>query len=85
MSVNEWVTELLWKIQTPPYFSLSYTLSGHTGSALVWHSEVAGSRLTQCSKSCDLQPALQCAIRGAQGVLHCVGWGLRPVNWIYRL
>ena len=47
----------------------TYTLSGRTGSALVWHSEVAGSRLTQCSKSCDLQPALQCAIHGAQGVL----------------
>ena len=25
------------------------------------------------------------AIRGAQGVLPCVGWGVRPVNWIYRL
>ena len=34
---------------------------------------------------CDLQPALQCAIRGARGVLPCVGWGVRPVNWIYRL
>ena len=64
---------------------LFYTLSGRTGSALVWHSEVAGSRLTQCSKSCDFQPALQCAIRGAQGVLPCVGWGVRPINWIYRL
>ena len=31
------------------------------------------------------QPALQCAIRGTQGVLPCVGWGVRPVNWIYRL
>ena len=51
------------------------TLSGRIGRALVWHSEVAGSRLTQCSKSCDLQPALQCAIRGAQGALPCVGWG----------
>ena len=61
-----------------------YTLSGRTGSALVLHSEVARSRLTQC-KSCDLQPALQCAIRGAQGVLPYVGWGVRPVNWIYRL
>ena len=50
-------------------------MSGRTGSALVWHSEVARSRLTRCSKSCDLQPALQCAIRGAQGVLPCVGWG----------
>ena len=47
--------------------------------------KVARSRLSQCSKSCDLQPALQCAIRGAQGVLPCVGWGVRPVNWIYRL
>ena len=56
------------------------TLSGRTGSALVWHSEVANSRLTQCSKSCDLQPALQCAIRGAQGVLPCVEWGVQPVN-----
>ena len=24
-------------------------------------------------------------IRGAQGVLPCVGWGVQPVNWIYRL
>ena len=62
-----------------------HTLSGRTGSALVWHSEVARLRLTQCSKSCDLQPALQCTIRGTQGVLPCVGWGVRPVNWIYRL
>ena len=37
--------------------------------------KVARSRLTQCSKSCDLQPALHCAIRGAQGVFPCVGWG----------
>ena len=57
-----------------------FTLSCRTGSALVWHSEVARSRLTQCSKYCDLQLALQCAIRGAQGVLPCVGWGVRPVK-----
>ena len=68
-----------------PQGCVVHTLSGRTGSALVWHSEVAGSRLTQCSKSCDLQPALQCAIRGGQWVLPCVGWGVRPVNWIDRL
>ena len=67
------------------YIIIVYTLSGRTRSALVWHSEVARSRLTQCSKSCDLQPALQCAIHGAQGVLPCVGWVVPPVNWIYRL
>ena len=66
-------------------YDFDWTLSGRTSSALVWHSEVARSRLTQCSKSCDLQPALQCAICGAQGALPCVGWGVRPVNWIYRL
>ena len=71
--------------QTEANVNTVVTLSGRTGSALVWHSEVAGSRMTQCSKSCDLQPALQCAIRGAQWVLPCVGWGVRPVNWIYRL
>ena len=27
--------------------------------------KVARSHLSQCSKSCDLQPALNCAIRGA--------------------
>ena len=48
-------------------------------------TKVARSHLSQCSKSCYLQPALNCAIRGAQGVLPCVGWGVRPVNWIYRL
>ena len=55
--------------------------------------KVARSRLTQCSKSCDLQSCaslvicspLQCAIRGAQGVLPCVEWGVRPVNWFYHL
>ena len=46
---------------------------------------VTHSHLSQCSKSCDLQTALNCAIRGAQGVLPCVWWGVRPVNWIYRL
>ena len=67
------------------YSNVTYTLSGGTGNALVWHSEVARSRLTQCSESCDLQPALQCVIRGAQEVLPCVGSGVRPVDWIYRL
>ena len=49
--------------------------------------KVARSQLTQSSKSCDLQPSpsLQCAISAAQGVLPCVGWGVQPVNWIYRL
>ena len=47
--------------------------------------KVARSHLSQCSKSCDLQPSLNCAICRAQGVLPCVGWGVRPVNWIYRL
>ena len=38
--------------------------------------KVACSHLSQCSKSCDLQPKSQdCAIRRAQGVLPCVGWG----------
>ena len=64
-----------------------YTLSGRTGSALVWQSEgctfVADS--VQQVMWFAAQPALQCAIRGAQWVLPCVGWGVRPVNWIYRL
>ena len=49
--------------------------------------KVARSRFAHCSKYCDLQPspALQCAIRGAQGVLPFVGWGVQLVNWIYRL
>ena len=34
--------------------------------------KVARSRLTECSKSCDLQPALHCAIREAQWVLHAL-------------
>ena len=36
--------------------------------------------------SCELQPSLHCSVqRGAQGVLPCIGWGVQPVNWIYRL
>ena len=46
--------------------------------------KVARSRFTECSKTCDLQPALHSEIRGAQGVLPSVGWRERPVNWIYR-
>ena len=65
----------MWGINPSMVGSMEYTLSGRTGSALVWHSEVASSRLTQCSKSCDLQPVLQCAIRGPQGgtALYRVG------------
>ena len=61
------------------------TQSGRTAVRWPGIPKVARSRLTACNKSCDLQPALHCAIRGAQGVLPCVGWGVRPVNWTYRL
>ena len=64
-----------------------YTLSARTGNALVWHSE--GSTIEALSVQEVLgfaaPPALQCAIRGAQGVLPCLGWRVRPVKWIYRL
>ena len=58
------------------FFSFVYTLSGRTGSAY-WPgmTKVTRSRLTKCSKSCDLQPALHCEIHGDQVVLPCVGWG----------
>ena len=46
--------------------------------------KVARSILTRSSKSCDLQHALHRAIRGAQGLLLCVVWGVRPVNKNYR-
>ena len=55
--------------------SISYTLSGRTGSGWPVIPKVARSRLTESSKSCDLQPVLHCAIRLAQGVLPCVRWG----------
>ena len=38
--------------------------------------KVARSRLIECSKSCYLQDAYHCAIRGALGVLPCVGLGV---------
>ena len=62
-------------------FFLSLSLSAHWPGIL----KAARWRLAECSKSCNLQPALHSAIRGAHGVLPCVGWGVRPVNWIYRL
>ena len=69
------------------FISLGYRLSGRTGSALVWHFE--GRTFATHSVHQVLwfaaQPALQCAIRGAEGVLPCVGCGVRLVNWIYRL
>ena len=38
--------------------------------------KVARSHLSQCSKSCDLQPALNCAICGARGgTAVCRVWG----------
>ena len=45
-------------------------------SALAWHSEgrTFAAHL-ECSKSCDLQPALHYAIRRAQGVRPCVECG----------
>ena len=43
------------------------TLSGRTGVRWPGIPKVARSRFTECSKSCDLQPALHLAIRGAQG------------------
>ena len=37
---------------------------------------VARSRLSQCSKSCDLQPSPHCSVQYVElGVLPCVGWG----------
>ena len=48
---------------------LWHTLSHRTGSALAYVPKVARLRLTERSKSCDLQPALHCAIHGAQWVL----------------
>ena len=66
----------------------SYTISALpvATQAVCWPGipKVARSRLNECSKSCDLPPTLHCAIRGAQGVLPYEGWGVRPVNWIYR-
>ena len=54
-----------------------YTLSGRIGKVVASHAAVARSIPLRCT---DLYYA-----RGAQGVLPCVGWGVRPVNWIYRL
>ena len=69
------------------YIQLNIDIPWVAAQAVRWPGvpKVARSYLSQCSKSCDLQPALNSAIRGAQGVLPCVGWGVRPVNWIYRL
>ena len=52
----------------------------------MWHApqvhwsgspKVARSWLTQCSKSCDLQPSPQCSVQYVElrGVLPCVEWG----------
>ena len=67
--------------------NIYYFIPSVAAQAVRWPHvpKVARSHLSQCSKSCDLQPALNCAVRGAQGVLPCVGWGVRPVNWIYHL
>ena len=52
-------------ILTPLFLPSSsvYTLSGSTGSALVSGiPKVAGSHLTQCSKSRDLLPSPHCSV-----------------------
>ena len=70
------------------YFSrLLPPLSGRTGSALVWHSEghTFAAHSVQQVLWFAAQPVLQCAIRGAQGVLPCVECGVRPVNLIPSL
>ena len=59
--------------------------------------KVTRSWQTHCSKSYDLQPSPLCSVQyvdsptadnekiRAKGILPCVGWGVRPVHWIYRL
>ena len=58
-------------IYIPKYFSLINLLAVSVCNV----PKVARSRLHECTKSCDLQPALHSAIRLAQGVLPCVEWG----------
>ena len=42
------------------------------------HGSLSAPSLVICSPHCSVQYV-------EQGVLPCVGWGVRPVNWIYRL
>ena len=67
-----------------PNVRLFLSLSGSTGSALVWHSKVARSRLTQCSKSCALQPALQCAIHGRGNSLSWDRYAIVLLNSVIK-
>ena len=39
-----------------------YTLSGRTGSAMVWYSKGRRFAPPQCSKSCDLLPSPHCSL-----------------------
>ena len=59
-----------------------YTLSGRTGSALVWHSRGRRIPVQQVLLFVGRVFTVQYVeLRG-----DCPrGWGMRPVNWIYRL
>ena len=68
-----------WGSLSSAHKQINYTLSGllypewqhrQCFGLAFRRSHVRGS---ECSKSCGLQPALHCAIRGAQGILPCVG------------
>ena len=62
--------------QTKPVYRGGYTLSVRAGSALVRHSKVARSRLTECSKSCDMLPASMCNTWSSGGTALCKGGGV---------
>ena len=55
----------------------SYTLSGRIGKVVASHAVVARSSPADVA----LIYTMHVAIRG-----YCpLGWGVRPINWIYRL
>ena len=58
-------------------FNFLYPEWPRTCTSMVWHFEgrTFAANSVQQVLWFAAQPALQCAIRGAQGVLPCVGWG----------
>ena len=73
---------LWWKNSTTPD-DAHHTMSGRTGSALAWPSEGCTFAAHWVQGVFWFAAHVALAIRGAQGILPCVEWGMWPVNWIY--
>ena len=69
-------------IQKDNYFLNNYTMSGRIGKVVASHAE--GCKISRSNPGCDRASPIY-TVREALRAYCPTGWGVRPVNWIYRL